>query len=373
MGLRATRLSLHGFRGYAREEFTFDSDLVLLVGPNAVGKTNLLEAVQLLTALTSFRHPLIGQLISHGSAQARVELDVAADGRQLNLALSLRPGKRSYLLNGKPKTPRDLRGLVPAVCFEPGDLDFAKGSSGVRRRALDDLGCQLSSTYFKVKGDYDRLVQHKGRLLRDEADERLIASVDDVLVEAGAHLSFYRARLFEALSVYAAENYRRLSSGEQKLTCSYRMSWDRLDECTGSAPAAVDDLRQRFADALIRFRTAERARKRCLVGPHADELTLDLDGQPVSAFASQGQQRSVVLAWKVAEVRKVEDSLGMQPLLLLDDVMSELDDRRREALLDFTTQGMQIFVTSTHKGYFTSRFLDRAQVIQLPRSQAVAR
>ena len=377
MSLKIANISLFDFRSWHRLELEFDSDLVLIVGRNAAGKTNILEAIQMMTSLVSFKHPPLSQLIGHGAHAGSVRARAANASRSLDLRLDLKPGQRSYFLNGKKKTSADMRGIVPSVCFAPDHLEFSKGSSQVKRSAIDDLGAQISQSYQNVKKDYDKLVQNKNRLLKDDSYTRgMLDSIDEMLVNCGAQLMFYRINLFSNLMRYAQVNYGRISDARELLTATYRYSWNRLEktedvlpypnDSTDSIDVSRDDLREALACRLAAARPLELQRKRSMIGPHADEIRLFLDGSDVSDFASQGQQRSVVLAWKIAEVDQMEATFGSHPVLLLDDVMSELDGPRRRALLEFVDRGLQIFITATHCDYFDADFLEKATVIQLP-------
>lgn len=375
MSLKLSNISLSDFRSWNQLELAFESDLVLIVGRNATGKTNILEAIQMMTSLVSFKHPTLSQLINQEAGSATVKATVVGDSRSLDMRLDLKPGQRSYFLNGKKKTPSDMRGLVPSVCFAPDHLEFSKGSSQVKRAALDDLGSQISQSYQNVKRDYDKLIQNKNRLLKEESfSTSLLDSIDEMLVNCGAQLMFYRINLFSKLMRYAQVNYERISDAREVLTATYRYSWDRSGDpaaareypvSLGDVDVSRNNLRDMLATRLSGARQSEIQRKRSLTGPHADEIRLFLDGNDVSDFASQGQQRSVVLAWKIAEVDQMEATFGNQPLLLLDDVMSELDGPRRRALLEFVDRGLQIFITATQRDYFDPELLGKATVIEL--------
>lgn len=376
MSLKIANISLSDFRSWHRLELGFDSDLVLIVGRNATGKTNILEAIQMMTSLVSFKHPTLSQLIGRDASSASVRATAVGDSRSLDMRLDLKPGQRAYFLNGKKKSPSDMRGLVPSVCFAPDHLEFSKGSSQVKRAALDDLGSQISQSYQNVKRDYDKLIQNKNRLLREESfSSSLLDSIDEMLVNCGAQLMFYRINLFSKLMRYAQVNYERISDGREVLAATYRYSWDRSGDSAaareypislGDADISRNELREMMAARLSSARQSEIQRRRSLIGPHADEIRLFLDGSDVSDFASQGQQRSVVLAWKIAEVDQMEATFGNQPLLLLDDVMSELDGPRRRALLEFVDRGLQIFITATQRDYFDPELLGKATMIELP-------
>ena len=366
MGLKLVDISLTGFRNYGEFRLGNVGNLTIFVGNNAVGKTNLLESLQLCTGLSSFRHPSTDQLIREGSDFARIEVGLSDESRSLTVSAVVEPGRRRYKLNGKFKQIVDLKGLLPAVVFTPDDLALAKGSSALKRNAIDDLGAQLTKNYYLVSRDYEKVVQYKNRLLKDEADNGLIESINETLVTCATQLAFYRIELYKRLISSLKSNYLSISSGET-LTSSYIPSWMDFDEfvLTEWSPTR-DQIKESLQETLAVKLVEERARKRCLVGPHADHIELFIDGKNVADFASQGQKRSVVLAWKLAEVEVIEDSLHQNPVLLLDDVMSELDANRRKKLVEFVEGDIQTFITTTTLEYFDDDLLSQANVVALP-------
>ena len=189
MDLRIERIAFRNFRNYETFELSALGPLTVLVGPNAVGKTNVVEGVQLLTALQSFRRPSLEQIVRQGADFARLDADVTDGSRELALSLQVSEGKKRYLLNGKGKRTADLKGLVPSVTFAPDDLELAKGAPAVKRVALDALGSQLSANHYVIKKDYEKVVRYKNRLLKDDAPPELVASIDETLVTCGAQLA----------------------------------------------------------------------------------------------------------------------------------------------------------------------------------------
>ena len=375
MGLRIERVSLRNFRNY--RDFALDDmgGLTILVGPNAVGKTNVVEALQLLCAQGSFRHPRTDELVLEGQRWARAEARVVGDGRLLDLGFSVKEGRRSHDLNGKTRPASELRGLVPAVVFTPDDLDLAKGPMGRRRDAVDAVGSQLSSNHHLIKRDFEKVLQHKNRLLRDEAPQDLVDSIDELMVTCGAQLCAYRSALVRRLGQRMAACYADIvadsspagGAGCEKLEVCYVPSWEEYDPRTPRHfEFTREEAREAIEGALERRRAEERERRRCLVGPHVDKISFFLAGRNVASFASQGQQRSVVLAFKIAEASLVEEMLGQKPVLLLDDVMSELDAARRRSLVDFILASTQSVITSTTLEYFEPDLVARAQLVRLP-------
>lgn len=374
MGLAIAKISLADFRSYPSLTLDGIGSLTIFVGPNAVGKTNIVEGIQLLTALTSFRHATGEQLIRRGASRARLQADVSDGSRFLQVSLHVEEGLRRYSLNGKPKRATDLKGLLPAVAFSPDDLDLVKGSMSVRRAALDALGSQLSANHGVIKRDYEKVIRYKNRLLKDGASEDLVESINETLVTCGAQLTCYRSALFEKLAPELEARYAGLVSRRgsdairgERLNAYYVPSWESFspEECR-SGSISRDEAREALAAALRERRGEEMARRRALVGPHADRIEFFLGGADAAVFGSQGQQRSIVLAFKLAEARVIEGVLHQKPVLLLDDVMSELDESRRTALTDYMAEDVQTFITTTNLSYFDPDVLDRARIVRLP-------
>lgn len=361
MGLTITTVRLRDFRNYEEFELEPDPHLTVLVGKNAVGKTNLIEAVELLTAATSFRKPAWSEVIRQGASEARLEM-LADDGtRRLDLELEVtQGGRRRYKVNGKPR-PRiaSVAGIVPCVLFTPDDLGLVKGSAEKRRAALDDLGVQLSPSYAQLRRDYERVLRQRNALLKEEAPKEEMEPWTQRLVELGASLTAHRMRLFERLRESMAELYEQLSSGGS-LGSEYLPSWQR-----DGIRAPSDDPERAMRDHLKERGAAEAARRSTISGPHRDDLAFVVEGRDARIFGSQGQQRTVALAWKLAEVAVIADIAGNRPVLLLDDVMSELDEGRRRSLAGFVGSAAQTIVTTTNLGYFEEELLERAKVVVL--------
>ncbi|MDO4503164.1 MAG: DNA replication and repair protein RecF [Coriobacteriia bacterium] len=377
MPLAIERLELASFRNYAYFELDHIGPLTIFVGPNAIGKTNLIESVQLVTACTSFRHPRVEHLVREGDALASVQARLTDGDRLLDVRMTAEPGKKRYFLNGKAKRPADLRGTLPSVTFTPDDLNLIKGGMSHRRGALDDLGAQLSANHQVIRRDYENVIRHKNALLKDDASDDLIWSINQMVVTVGAQLSCYRAALFAKLARHLKQAYAEISQSSEELECAYVPSWSALEGAAvpvgEQAAFTRDQARECMESCLTTFAGQERARRRSLVGPHVDRIEFYLQGRDASVFGSQGQQRSIVLAWKLAEVRLIDEVLGQRPVLLLDDVMSELDASRRNQLVGFMEDSVQVFITTTTPEYFTSEVLDRARVVKLGNNGGVSR
>ena len=367
MSLRIEHITFSDFRNYEALDLNGISDLTVFVGPNAVGKTNIVEGIQLLTAQSSFKHPTSLQMIRQGATSARLAADVSDGNRELSIALSLSEGKRSFSLNGKMKRTADLKGLAPSVSFTPDDLQLSKGSMSLRRDAIDAMGSQMSRNHYLIRKDWDKVLRQKNMLLKDEADVLMLESINDLVITCGAQLTCYRAALFAKLSAYMESYYSEIAGSSERMDARFAPSWAREGEWLSRDEALTKgDARSLLAEALKEKLSEERIRRRSLVGPQADRIEFFVGGKQVSVYGSQGQQRSVVLAFKLAEVSLIRDILSQQPILLLDDVMSELDEHRRRSLVQFVSSDIQTFITTANLAYFDKDLLAHADIVQLP-------
>lgn len=372
MALSARTLSVRNFRSY--EEFTLELDagVTVLAGPNAAGKTNLVEALQILTAGRSFRTTSPAPLVRAGETRASAELLVEGDGRRVDLGWRAETDvvaaagnlavKRTFTRNGKNVTVAGMRGVLPSVLFYPDHLDIVKRAAVERRSALDEFGVQLSESYAQLLGAYRKTLEQRNSLLRGGfADPVLLSSWDEALISAGISVMRHRAALLERVRGHFHRVYAAISGGEEA-DAVYEPSVPLAVPVT---EASADDLEEAFRAALAAHRGEDLARGHTSVGPQRDDVAMSIAGLPARTFASQGQQRSLVLAWKIAEVEVVRDILGRPPLLLLDDVMSELDADRRRAVMRFVQEGIQTVITTTNLGYFEGDVLDRAKVVRV--------
>jgi DNA replication and repair protein RecF len=366
--LRVSSVSLARFRNHAEWCSELDSKLTVLVGPNAAGKTNILEAIMVVATGTSFRSFLWEDLIERGSEEAGVRLHAIRDEAPVDIALRIdRSGSREHSINGRRRRKMsEVVGRVPLVSFVPEDLSMSKGPSEMRRVPLDALGDRLSSAYSALRVEYARLVKQRNVLLRQGAPDESLDPWDEMLAEVGASFTLHRARLLARMRQPALEAHARVSDGEC-LGVAYRASWEpgppmEVDDVAGKEKHEISGA---IAGALRDGRQRERDRGSTLAGPHRDDVVLSIDGHPARAYASQGQHRTVALAWKMAEVAVVEEVSGVRPLLLLDDVMSELDSTRREELSAYVLEGPQSVLTTTNLNYFSEEMLAAASVVEI--------
>jgi len=363
--VRIERLKLDWFRNYAHCEVEPQETLTVFVGPNASGKTNLLEAIQLVTSGTSFRNPRWSDLITLGEEAAHIRTQVAGEGRWVDAELRIGPaGDRDWIVSGIPRKRFIYSGcLAPVVLFTPDDLAIVKGGAVCRRAAVDALGDQIAPAYQRLRRDYVRVVRQRNAQLKSSQDKRVLAAWNEQLVDLGSRLHVHRRRLTRRLLAEMAPVYRALSGGEE-LSLSIDSRCGDLGQGLEEEISASQVAEVMSREIHIRSQD-ERVRQMTLVGPHRDDLVFTIDTREARVYASQGQQRTAALAWKWAEVALLAEMTGKAPILLLDDVMSELDDSRRAALTGLMQKAVQTFVTTTTTRYFDEHLLASAGIVTM--------
>ncbi|MGQ9766875.1 MAG: DNA replication/repair protein RecF [Anaerolineae bacterium] len=403
--MRLAHLSLTNFRNYTRLELGLPAALTVLQGANAQGKTNLLEAIHLLATGRSPRasaeRELINWLALEGPLPyARLAGEIGP-GRptgfieQLELVLSLtRNGmgnngptvRKQVRINGVAKRALDLIGRLRVVLFLPEDISLVAGSPAERRRYLDIALCQIDPVYRRALAEYARGLAQRNALLkrlRDEGgDVGQLNFWDDMLADNGSLLLQRRARAIVTLERLAAHCHRALTQGAERLQLAYLPSPDPLrlfpwrptaaEAGEVYAESAPKEIAQRLAAQLHATRNRDIASGTSLLGPHRDDMGFRVAGRDLRLYGSRGQQRTAALALKLAEVQMMREETGENPLLLLDDVMSELDTVRRHALLEALEGVDQALVTTTDWSDFSPALLSRAQRLEVTAGQIVA-
>lgn len=337
-------LQLQHYRNYAELSLSFSPGLNVIHGDNAQGKTNLLESIYLLSTGKSHRTHRDLELIANGANLLTAKAMVARSTGDLSLELTLGTETRKQLrINGiTEQRIANLVGNLGSVFFSPDDLMLVKGAPAERRRFLDIEISQLSQTYLHHLIAYGKVLQQRNTLLKREGvDRSLLEIYDQQLVSIGAQLVVRRAQSVARLAPLAAIYHETLSSGREQLTLGYESQVPA--EAHGSLVEAENSLWR----LLEQRRRDELRRQVTLVGPHRDDLAFSINGTDARLYGSQGQQRTAVLALKLAELQYMYEELGEYPVLLLDDVASELDPHRRHFLLHAVREGVQTFVSCT--------------------------
>lgn len=370
------KLYLRAFRNYLEEEVEFSAQKTILVGNNAQGKSNLLEAVELLATLKSHRTSRDQELVLDGAANGQIKALLERQYSVAELEIDLRrSGRRNLRINqNQCRRQLDFLGCLNAVEFSCLDLDLVRGAPDCRRQWLDTLLTQLEPLYAHLLGQYQHIVKQRNALLkslRQQWETRLalgeestasLALWDQQLVEMGTRVVRRRARGLARLAPLAQEWHGRISGGNETLTVTYQpnVTW------VGDDPEVVH---QAFLERLAQRRSAELHLGATVVGPHRDEVGFVLDDTPARTYGSQGQQRTLVLALKLAELSLIETVIGEPPLLLLDDVLAELDLDRQGQLLMAIEDRFQTLITTTHLGRFDDRWRRSAQILKVNAGQ----
>jgi DNA replication and repair protein RecF len=344
---------------------------VLVIGSNGEGKSNLLESVELLTSLRSHRCGSDRELIRCGQLSSHIRA-TTVEGDDLELQLR-RMGGRQARRNGKTLDRQlDLLGSLRSVGFSALDLTLVRGEPALRRQWLDRVVMQLEPVYDSLLRQYGRVLRQRAQLVRRQwKRDQLLDAFDTQMVALGTRLHRRRLRALQRLAPLAASWQERLGGGGESLTLRYRSGTPiaQGDGPIDLADTALEEATWRSAfEIRLREQRAEEERQgQCLVGPHRDDVMMLLGELCARRYGSAGQQRTLVLALKLAELELVAAVVGSPPLLLLDDVLAELDPRRQQLLLEAAGEGHQCLVSATHVEMFTRGWCQRAQVVRLCR------
>ncbi len=352
--MKLNKITLENFRNYAALSVDFDPGVNLLVGKNAQGKTNLLEAVAYLGSGRAFRTQKTGELIRFGGDFAQLEGEIFSQQRQQSLRWILFSGARPrqiYRNGAKKKTAGEITGVLQTVLFCPEDLMVLKAGSSGRRRLADTVICQMRPNYEAALAEYNRILEQKNRILKDRHENpallEILPEYNARLCQVGAVIISYRARFFEGLGKDAAVYHEHFSGGKEDFSLSYK-TVSTVDD--PFAPTAV--LEEKLREHLDSHSRAELESCQCLTGPHKDDFDVTLSGISLKSFGSQGQVRTAAISLKLAQRSLMEKASGEMPVLLLDDVLSELDPARQDFVLNQITAG-QVFITCCEPGKLT--------------------
>ncbi|HIK04400.1 MAG TPA: DNA replication/repair protein RecF [Trichormus sp. M33_DOE_039] len=357
-------LHLRHFRNYQEQAVEFTAAKTILVGNNAQGKSNLLEAVELLATLRSHRMARDRDIVQEGEPVAKIDACVERQTGVSDLSLTLRRnGRRTVALNGESlRRQMDFLGVLNAVQFSSLDLELVRGSPEVRRNWLDTLLIQLEPVYAHILQQYNHVLRQRNALLKKLQDSTPgthnseLALWDAQLATTGTRVIRRRDRALQRLAPIAAAWHASISGSTEILQIQYAPNVP----LTQTHPEQVQ---QAFLTKIQQRTIAELNRNTTLVGPHRDEVELTINQTPARQYGSQGQQRTLVLALKLAELQLIEEVIKEPPLLLLDDVLAELDPSRQNQLLDAIQDRFQTLITTTHLSSFDAQWLNSSQVI----------
>ena len=352
MNLR--KIELRNFRNYEHVQLDFDPGVNLIVGDNAQGKTNLLEGISYLGSGKSFRAMKTSEMVRFGADFADIEGEIFAQERNQTLRWVLfnssRP-RQIYRNGAKKKTAGEIAGVLPTVLFCPEDLMVLKTGAAQRRRLGDHALCQLRPNYDAALTEYNRILDQKSRILKDHFDNPAVLEIlpeyNTRLCQVGALLISYRARFYDSLGASAARFHGQFSGGAEEFALEYKTVSTVPDPF-----GPVSTLTQNLLDHLDRHYRAEIETAQCLTGPHKDDFDVSLSGINLKSYGSQGQTRTAAISLKLAQRELMGREMGEEPVLLLDDVLSELDPGRQDFVLNQIVSG-QVFITCCEPGRFT--------------------
>ena len=352
--MRLLNLQLRDFRNYESLELEFEPGVNLIVGNNAQGKTNLLEAISYAGSGKSFRAQKTSEMVRFGADFADIDAKVFAQNREQELRYVLFSGSRPRQIwrNGaKKKSAAELAGVLPSVLFCPEDLMVLKTGAAARRRLGDHALCDLRPNYDAALTEYNRILDQKNRILKDHFDYPHLLDVlpeyNTRLCQVGALLISYRARFYDSLGKAAAKYHGQFSGGAEEFNLQYKTVSTVTDPF-----APVAKLTEELLSHQESHYRAEIESAQCLTGPHKDDFTVTLSDIDLKAYGSQGQTRTAAISLKLAQRELMAREWGEEPVLLLDDVLSELDQGRQDFILNQIVSG-QVFITCCEPGRFT--------------------
>jgi len=390
--MRIRHLHLSDYRNFPRLDLALPAGPTIILGANAQGKSNLLEAIHLLATMRSPRTgtdnelirwqvdplagPPLGRLVAEVEAQAgplRLEMAVVGRGGQLSAVGGEQvPGghaTKTVRVNGLPRRLSEAVGQLAAVLFTAHDMEMVVGPPSLRRRYLDIAISQVDGAYLRALQRYAKVLLQRNHLLKRLQDGSArrdeLAFWDEQLVLEGSAIVGARALTVSSLSPLAAAAHADLSDGREELTLRYEPHLGGGIDGAQAASLARHELAAAFAQELGRWCEREVRAGATILGPHRDDLLVQLDGVSAAAFASRAQQRTIALALRLSEARLLRERRGDSPVLLLDDVLSELDARRRVAVLAAVADYEQVVVTATDLDRFSPEFLARAAVFRV--------
>ncbi len=371
-------LHLLRFRNYWEQQVTFSAPKTILVGNNAQGKSNLLEAVELLATLRSHRALRDRELVLNDETVGQIQASIERQTGTAEAGLIFRSsGRRTATQNGVTlKRQLELLGVVNAVQFSSLDLELVRGGPSQRRSWLDTLLMQLEPVYASILQDYHQVLRQRNALLKQQAKQhreggnsatslKELAVWDAQLATVGTRVMRRRARAIARLTPLANAWHQAISSRTETFSAGY----------SANVPIEQDDvalIQQQFLDKIQQRAIAEQQQGTTLVGPHRDEIEFTINEIPARQYGSQGQQRTLVLALKLAELKLIETVIGEPPLLLLDDVLAELDLNRQNQLLETIQDHVQTLITTTHLNAFDADWLKSSQVLTVEAGRLIS-
>lgn len=358
------------YRNLQQFEVDFDPNVNIFIGQNAQGKTNLLEAIYFLALTRSHRTSNDKELIAFGQDYANVSGHVYKSQIDLSLrVLITKKGKKVWVNRIEQAKLSKYVGQLNAILFSPEDLDLIKGAPNLRRRFMDQEFGQISAEYLYFAGKYKQVLQQKNNYLKqlakgDAHDTMFLEVLSDQLAGVAAEVVVRRFQFLKSLDEYAQDAYNHISTGAENLQVTYQPSVKEITE-----KDSVEEVYHKLLTNFQKNQKVEILKGTTLSGPHRDDIEFTLNGKDAHLYGSQGQQRTIALSLKLAEIQLVHQMTAEYPLLLLDDVMSELDHKRQSALLNYIHGKTQTFITTTDLAGISWEIIKKPKIYQIKSGQ----
>ena len=339
-------LKISDFRSYEFLDLNLEKGTNIIIGKNAQGKTNIIEAVNYFSTLKSHRFVSDKELIRSEKEKSVLKIEYNNEKRDMNAKISLfKSSGRELLLNDIKCDNSSFIGSFNSVIFSPEDLNLIKGDKESRRKFLDMDICQVRPKYYKILKYYNYFLRNRNKLLKEEADNDLMSVYTDKMTEFGVEVLIYRLLFVERLKETTKRIYKEISNNNENLEIKYSSSLLK-DNLTDKKI-----IRENYYNLLEQRKKEEEYLKSTTVGPHRDDLEFFIGGKSVKSFSSQGQMRTIILALKLSELIFIEEITGNYPILLLDDILSELDKERQERLFSYITKCQTILTITDAQAY----------------------
>jgi DNA replication and repair protein RecF len=337
--MKIKKITLENYRNIENLSISFD-DVNIIWGENAQGKTNLIEAIYLFTGSKSFRGAKDSQLIKFGSENSKIDIDFISNSREQTAQIQI-GSRKTAMLNGiKKRSTAQLGDEIKAVVFSPIHLSMIKDGPNERRKFIDNALCQLKSNYRKIMQDYNRALIQRNTLLKNGCDDSILNIWSENLAHIGAKIIYQRLKYIEAITPFVKDIYSGISSGREEIDLKYVGDYEISD--------SINKIETKLLNKFDKTKSIDIINKTTSKGPHRDDIEILINSNSARDYGSQGQQRSCVLALKLAEASLLKEMTDIEPIALLDDVMSELDEKRQDYILNHI-KNWQVFITCCDK------------------------
>lgn len=363
--MKINKLKLKNYRNCKNVEFDLNSKKILIIGKNAQGKTNILESIYFLSTLKSQRTSNNLELINFGGNKIEIYADVEKSGVEIDLDYSYDNEKKKEIKVNKLKTrPKEFKSVLKTVLFSTQDLLLLRGTPQDRRDWLDTAISQIYPAYDDRLTKYNKVRIQKNNLLKEyNNNETLLEVYNEQLTVLGSNIIYLRKKFLKEMEKIAQEKHSTIS-GHEKLTIKYECNF-LVEKDAKNVDLEIEDISLKFQQKLFERKKDEIQRGQSLVGPHRDDIIFYINEQESTKYASQGQQRTIVLSLKLAELDIITQKTGEPPVLLLDDVLAELDDIRQNYLLTTINENTQTIITSVDTLLFDEKFLEGVMVYKI--------